>query len=76
MSILPAKRLVSRDNNLKARAPIFKLESISVTGLVQLRFDDPIMVFNRDNDAFMLKPLEFLDIKVEKNPKSYYADDP
>ncbi len=76
VSILPVKRKISLNNNIKARTPTFKIDSISVTGLIKFVFDDPIIVFNKANDAFMLKPLEFLDIKVIKNPKSLYVDDP
>jgi hypothetical protein len=40
-----------------------------------LQFEDPILVFNQQNDAFMQQPLKFLEIKVLKNPKSNYNED-
>jgi hypothetical protein len=33
------------------------------------------MIFDRNNDAFMVNPLKFLELKVLKNPLSQYAED-
>ena len=62
VTILPVKRQFQDNHkyNIKARVPIFKLEDISPYGLLKIVFQDPIMVFNRKNDAFMLNPLKFL----------------
>ena len=52
------------------------LEKVNEMGVATLRFDSPVIVFDKPFDAFMIEPSHFLEFEIIHNPLSNYADDP
>jgi hypothetical protein len=53
-----------------------QLTEVSESSEVRLEFNQPMIVFDQPNDAFMTDPLRFLQFDIVKNPSSSYWEDP
>ena len=66
----------NKNKKPKAPPPKMTLEKVNEMGVATLRFDSPVIVFDKPFDAFMIEPSHFLEFEIIHNPLSNYADDP
>ena len=60
---------------IQALPPVMTLVKMSEMGVATLEFNAPLIVFDKEFDAFMLDPTRFLKFEVIKNPESWYSND-